>query len=185
MARALDRRLGIDQFEALRGQGQGRTGVEPFHADSGTIADELAQIRRRRPRPQPFALTDIFAGGDETRRERRTHVRDCLDAVGEMHAAGELVEDGLAFREQQITRRLVAGREHLHVAGPGGVADVDGIAQQASGDTPRRHLGPDAAQPVGANGGQVDLAGAGVPVERRQVREVAPIGMPVEVGHRS
>jgi len=62
---------------------------------------------------------------------------------------------------------LVARREHLHVAGPGGVADVDGVAQDTGGDAARRHLGTDAAQPVGADRRQIDLADARVTVEGR------------------
>jgi hypothetical protein len=98
-----------------------------------------------------------------------------------MRAAGELVQDDRSrLRDEQVARRI-ARREDLHVPRPGRIADVDRVEQHARVDRPRRHLRTHPAQAVGPDRREVDRLLRRKLVEQRQLGQVRPLSVPVEL----
>ena len=60
------------------------------------------------------------------------HFGDTLMSIGEVLAAFELKEHNIAFGGHKHVAARVVQRVDLHVRGAGGVADVDGVIEQAS-----------------------------------------------------
>ena len=88
------------------------------------------------------------AGGDVRHGGRRPDLVDRLEPGGEMVAARKLEQhDRPLGRDEQVARRI-AGVEHLHVAGAGGVADVDRIEQHAARQLARLQLLPQPPEPA-------------------------------------
>ena len=165
---ALDRGLGVGQLEPLGGEcGRGRM-VDPLDrhppAAAAMPAHQIADLGGPRLGPLVGARTR----GRERHRGRRAYLVDRLEPLGQMMAAGKLEQDHRALgRHEQIARR-VAQMEHLHVAGAGGVADVDRIEEHASRQIAPSELLAHPLQTAQAQAPLVHRSGAGCLVCRRR-----------------
>ena len=184
-AGALHRRLRVGEVEALVAERERRPRVGALDPDRRSrpalLADELGDL----PGPGPLDGLDPGAGGGVAGGDRGADLVDRLEAFGEVRAAGELVQDHRpGLRDEQVARR-VARVEDLHVARAGRVADVHRVEQDARVERVRLHLLAHAAQAVGPDRGEIDRLLHRELVERRQLGQIRPIGVPVEVHRRS
>jgi hypothetical protein len=161
-----------------------RPGIDPLDADGLARAHQRAQRGRGRGRPVRLARADPGPRGDEARGDRGAHLVDGLQPVGQVHAAGELVEDRRPLGGDDQVARRVARVEDLHVARAGGVADVHRVEQQAGRDAAPRHLGAHPAQPVGPDRHHVDAALDRLAVEKGELGQLRPLRVPVQL-HRA
>jgi hypothetical protein len=132
------------------------------------LADRYGNLLR----PGRFDGRDRVAGGGVTGGHRRTDLVDRLQALGQVGAAGELVQDDRpGLRDEQVARRI-AGVEDLHVACPGGIADVDRVEQHARVQRAGFHLRSHAAEAIGPDHRQIDrLIGLHL-IEQRHARQI-------------
>ena len=177
------RRLRVRHREPLFAKRNCRAGVQPLHAHLGAAADKPGNQIAHFRRPVLFARSDLRPGGNETGGACRAHFVDGVETIGQMQAAGEFEQDRAVGGQQQITRRRIAHRKHLHVAGAGGVADVDRVREDHRAEPACRHL---MAQPVAAiviDRAQVDAGTFRRAVEQRNGGQIAALGVPVEICH--
>ena len=179
----LHRFLGVDDPETKRLQSDGDTRVEPFEAKGRALAckfgDEIAHLDR----PCLFPVTDVGAGCDEAGGLCGANLVDRFVSFTQVKTAGELEKDRAVRGEQQVARRRIAHAEHLHVARAGGIADVDRIAEDDGIDAVFRHLLANPAQAIEPDRPQIDTLALRRPIQKCDVGEVAPLGMPVEIRH--
>ena len=96
--------------------------------------------------------------------------KSSLWAWGDLAPRGYLWDWVLAVvgRYEQIARRRVSLREHLHIPGAGGVADVDRVRQDDGGDVALCHLLAQPAKAISSNGCEIDTRVCRRHVQKRQ-----------------
>ena len=153
-------------------QSERRTGIRALEPDSRSGTAMLADRPGNLLRPCRFDGRDRVAGGGVAGGHRRTDLVDRLQALGQVSTAGELVQDDRSgLRDEQVARRI-ARVEDLHVARPGGIANVDWVKQHARVQRARFHLRSDAAQAIGPDRRQIDRLIALELIEQRQARQI-------------
>ncbi len=149
-------------------------GVDALDADArpgaAVRAHELCDLGR----PRQLGVGDGGAGGDVARGDRRADLVDRLQPLGEVHAAGELVQDDGAVERQEEVAHRVAQVEDLHVARAGRVADVDRVDEDA-GVEPRA---PPSARARAAAGGREARRSRWPPAARGRRAARGPPGRP-------
>ena len=137
--------------------------VDPLEAHGGADAHHLVQQSAHLVGPPAFHLGNGRAGGHEAGRGGRSDLVDGRQVGGQMVGPGELEQHDRAFDGQEQVPRRIPLVKDLHVAGPGGVAHVHRIEQQAGVDAVVNHPGPQTVLPEVDEGLKIDAGG----IERR------------------
>ena len=176
-ARVLHDLLALEDFDALGAHEVEAQRIQAVEGDAAIAAAMIADHGGDRLGERLRLLDLPHAGRHVVPADERAALADGLDAFGEMLAAAEFEQDRLAFRRHEAVAGGHVRRPHGHVASPGRVAHVEGIAEESAGVVVLPELRLDARQAIGPHPLHV-----GLPFVLRQRHAGRPAGGRMHVG---
>ena len=155
-ARLLDRRLHADQADAARKEALGGLRVAAIDSEAAIATAVVQDQARDLLGPRQRLLTSARASEEVGEGRAGALLVEGLDLSADMSAARELEQDHRALGGHEGVAAAVVHGPQGHVAGAGGVVQVDQIGEQGARDVQPRQFGAQTLQPSGPELGLVD-----------------------------